>query len=111
MATYPTLKQTIESKQVALSGIVTDEGGNLTLWVRDMAPVEKFKFSVVHVVTKAEYDTLMTFYSANKIIPFAFVYRDNLAVTYPTCLFTDRPQKVAHHARNLFTVRVEIRTQ
>ena len=58
MATYPALKQTIESTRTRLSGLVADEGGNLTLWMRNMAPTEKFKFSLFHVLVQSQLDTL-----------------------------------------------------
>lgn len=111
MATYPALKQTIASTRTRLSGLVADEGGNLTLWMRNMAPTEKFKFSLFHVLVQSQLDTLMAFYAANKTTPFDLVFRDNLSVTHTNCLFLDAPQKVAHHSKGLFTYRVDIRTQ
>lgn len=108
---YPTFKQRQDSRCVRLDGLILDEGGDLTAWVRNMAPTDKFTFRVVHVLIQSQLDTLTTFYLANKTTPFDFVFRDNTAVTYTNCIFIKSPQKVENHARGLFTVVVELRTK
>ncbi len=110
MPAYPnTLKQTYDSTRVRISGLVSDEGGNATLWVRNTAPTEKYSFSIVHKLTPSQLATLENFYTTNKTVLFDFVMNDNKAVTYLNCLFTDAPQFVRREARGLDVYVVKFR--
>jgi hypothetical protein len=110
MATYPTLSQTYESERTRLDGIATDEGGDGSLWVRQMYPADKHSFSVVHVVNASEKSTLEAFYSANKALPFDFVFRDELTTTYTGCVFVKSPQYKLI-SRGSWRATVQIRQQ
>mgnify|MGYP006911039222 FL=1 len=110
MATYPSLKQTYESDRQRLDGIVADEGGDGSLWVRQMYPADKHSFSVVHVVNASEKSTLEAFYSANKALQFDFVFRDELTTTYTGCVFIKSPQYKLM-SRGTWRATVQIRQQ
>ena len=110
MATYPSLKQTYESDRQRLDGIVADEGGDGSLWVRQMYPTDKYAFTVTHVVTASEKSTLEAFYSANKALQFDFVFRDELTTTYTGCVFIKSPQYKLM-SRGTWRATVQIRQQ
>jgi len=110
MATYPSLKQTYESDRQRLDGIATDEGGDGSLWVRQMYPADKYVFTVAHVVNASEKSTLESFYSANKALPFDFVFRDELTTTYTGCVFVKSPQYKLI-SRGSWRATVQIRQQ
>ena len=57
-----------------------------------MYPADKYAFTVAHVVNASEKSTLEAFYSANKALPFDFVFRDELTTTYTGCVFVKSPQ-------------------
>ena len=110
MATYPTLSQTYESERTRLDGIATDEGGDGSLWVRQMYPADKHSFSVVHVVNASQKSTLEAFYSANKALAFDLVFRDDLTTTYAGCVFVKSPQYKLI-SRGSWRATVQIRQQ
>ena len=110
MATYPSLKQTYESDRQRLDGIATDEGGDGSLWVRQMYPADKYVFTVAHVVNASEKSTLEAFYVANKALQFDFVFRDELTTTYTGCVFIKSPQYKLI-SRGVWRATVQIRQQ
>ncbi|MGL5003043.1 MAG: hypothetical protein ACRDAM_08890 [Casimicrobium sp.] len=110
MPTYPALRQIKrESRRERISGLVSDEGGDKSLWVRNMAPVEKFSFTIVHVLTSFELAALDLFYMNHKTALFDFVMNDNKAFTYTNCLFLDAPQFIERYARGIDKYQVRFR--
>ena len=65
MATYPSLSDLPKATGSAWDGIATDEGGDGSLWVRQMYPTDKYASTVAHVVNASGKSTLEAFYSAN----------------------------------------------
>ncbi len=108
MATYPDYKQLLEGSSIQrLSGRMVDQGGDGRTWIRQGFPVEKFSFTLVHLLSDAEYADLLTFYNANKNGLIDLVWRAEMIQVYTDCLFLDAPQYVQVH-RNLKRVTVRL---
>ena len=80
MATYPSLKQTYESDRQRLTESSRDEGGDGSLWVRQMYPADKYVSTVAHVVNASE-KARWRFYSVTRRCR-SFVFRDNWPHVY-----------------------------
>lgn len=109
MATYPAYGQLRGTQITRLSGIVTDEGGNGSLWVRNTYSTDKYAFTLVHYLTASQLSTLMTFYTTNKLVTWDLVYQDDSA-TYTGLVFLDAPQREVVK-KDYFKVTVRARQQ
>lgn len=109
MATYPTLSQSYESDRQRLDGILTDEGGDGSLWVRQSYPTDKYAFTVIHIVDATQKATLEAFYSTNKALQFDLVFRDDMTA-YTGCVFVKSPQYKLI-SRRQWRATVQIRQQ
>jgi hypothetical protein len=103
---YPTYKQSYESSRTPRIGLITDEGGNNTTWVRSTGP-KKWDFTLVHFLTASELASLTSFCDTNKTTPFDLVYRDDMT-TYTNCIVVDGP-KPQLISRGSYRVTVSIK--
>lgn len=101
---YPTLMILEDSEATPQGGVQADRASNGMLKVRRLFDEDKTDFVVVHMLTRAERDTLMAFYSANKTAQFSFYWPGD-GVTY-TCVFTAPPQSSRRGMYYRVTVRL-----
>lgn len=87
---YPTLMMLEESEAARLSGLEAVRATNGLLRVRKTFSTDKFDFTVVHMLTQAERDTLQLFYLDNALAEFSFRWPAD-GGTY-TCRFAAAPQ-------------------
>ena len=110
MATYPSLKQTYESDRQRLDGIATDEGGDGSLWVRQMYPADKYVFTVAHVVNASEKKHAGGVLFSQQGAAVRLRFRDELTTTYTGCVFVKSPQYKLI-SRGIWRVTAQIRQQ
>lgn len=101
---YPTLLILEESEPAVDGGVLADRATNGMLKVRRLFDEDKTDFVVVHMLTRAERDTLMAFYAANKTAQFSFYWPGDGA-TY-TCVFKAPPQPSRRGMYYRVTVRL-----
>lgn len=101
---YPTLMILEDSEAVPLSGIEPTRASNGMLKVRRLFSADKTDFTVLHALTRAERDTLRTFYAANVTTEFAFYWPGD-GNTY-TVRFAAAPQFSRRGAYYRATVRL-----
>lgn len=87
---YPTLMILEESEPARDAGLQAARATNGMLKVRRLYSADKTDFVVVHMLTRAERDTLLTFYAANITTEFTFAWPGD-GNTY-TCRFSAAPQ-------------------
>lgn len=87
---YPSFMVLDESEASREAGIQPARATNGGLKVRRLYSADKTDFTVVHALTRAERDTLMTFYAANVGSEFTFPWPGDGA-TY-TVRFAGAPQ-------------------
>lgn len=65
--TYPTSLTILEGSEITpVDGFIPVRATNGTLKVRQTMPAEKNDFTLLHLLTKADWSTLLTFYNNNK---------------------------------------------
>jgi hypothetical protein len=87
---YPAYPVLDESECSRAAGIEPTRATNGLLKVRRLYSADKTDFTVVHALSRADRDTLMTFYAANVTTEFTFYWPGDGA-TY-TVRFADAPQ-------------------
>jgi hypothetical protein len=106
MATYPSVTQTARSRMDIADDIRQERATNGTIRARAMWDTEKRAWSVDHVATAAEAETLRQFYADNRTVTFDFIWRGDLQ-TY-TAMFAGPPRFEPIDSRALWRVTVEI---
>jgi hypothetical protein len=75
MAVYPSFSQMTSSKEVQLLGREVDRATNGAPRARSFFSAPKKVFNIVHgALSSAEKATLESFFAANSLIPFSFVW-------------------------------------
>lgn len=87
---YPTLMILEDSEASRNAGLDAQRATNGLLKVRRLYSADKTDFTVVHMLTRAERDTLMTFYAGNVTTEFTFYWPGD-GTTY-TVRFAAAPQ-------------------
>lgn len=106
MANYPTFGQLVGATEDADDDVVIDRATDGTGYGRSFYTAEKRRFAFGHVFqTAADLATFEAFYTANRTIPFTFVFEGRDGASY-TCLFEGKP-KYTFLGRNL--VRADVR--
>lgn len=101
---YPVLMILEDSEPTVDGGVQADRATNGMLKVRRLYEEDKTDFVIVHMLTRAELETLMAFYGANKTAQFSFYWPGDGA-TY-TCVFTAPPQPSRRGMYYRVTVRL-----
>jgi hypothetical protein len=102
---YPTLPIVQDDSDAArLSGIEPTRATNGLLKVRRLFSADKTDFTVVHLLGRADRDTLMAFYAANVTTEFTFYWPGDGA-TY-TVRFAAAPQSSRRSNHYRVTVRL-----
>jgi hypothetical protein len=105
MATYPKLPILDTSRISVMDGIVPVRASNGSLKVRKLFSSDKAEFTVEHLLTKADWDTLKAFYDANYNLDVTFNWPGR-TTTY-TVRFVTAPQPDGS-AWRMFRVRVQL---
>lgn len=71
---YPSFPVLDESESTSDAGIQATRASNGLLKVRRLFSADKAEFTVVHALSRADRDTLMTFYAANVATQFSFYW-------------------------------------
>ncbi len=100
---YPTLMILEESEASTEAGITPQRATNGALKSRRLYSSDKTDFTVVHMLTRAERDTLTTHYTSNRDAEFSFTWPGD-GTTY-TVRYSGAPQV----ARRGFYYRVTTR--
>lgn len=100
--TYPIVQD--ESEAVVGAGIQAVRATNGMLKRRRLYSADKADFTIVHILGRADRDTLLAFWEANKDANFDFRWPVDGA-TY-TCGFVDKPQVSPRTAYYHVTVRL-----
>lgn len=109
MSAYPAygiiLKSSIEEED-GVEDDFTPDGGQHS---RIMYSTRYYRFTVRHVLTLTQWQSLRTTYGAGKRDTYTFTYFDESpAVTY-NVKFTKPPRIVENHGKDKFTVEVHLR--
>lgn len=91
MAAYPDFDQVIGSSREFLDDLQVDEAVDGSARSRAFFPAVKVRLRLVHKMTEAEIDTLMTFYNANRVLPSVDVQWKCDGPIY-VCVFAGPPQ-------------------
>ena len=79
---YPSFTQQKGSKKVPMTAMVVDQAQNLTLRKRVLSSAEVYSFTIHHILTSTDRDTLMSHYWANLDTTFSFTWSgDSTAYT------------------------------
>lgn len=106
MATYPSVTQTARSRMDIADDVRVERATNGTLRARAMWDAEKRAWSVDHVASAAEAETLRQFYADNRTLTFDFIWRGD-GQTY-VAMFAGQPRFEPIDSRALWRVTVEI---
>lgn len=101
---YPVLMMLEDSEAACNAGIQPTRATNGMLKTRRLYATDKTDFTVVHMLTRAERDTLKAFYTANVTSEFTFYWPGD-GQTY-TVRFADAPQVSRRGAYYRVTVRL-----
>ncbi|HRZ02388.1 MAG TPA: hypothetical protein P5024_12585 [Burkholderiaceae bacterium] len=88
MAAYPFTTFHQDSTPTPASGREVARATNGALRVRDLYSADKTRFELVHRLTQAERNTLLSFYTTNKDLDLDLTWDG----TVYTCRFAGRPQ-------------------
>lgn len=88
MASYPDIEQLYGSTNDEDDGTIIERSVNGTPRLRTYYTSTRRTFKIIHDLSEADKDTLLTFYTTNKIINFTFTWAGD-ATAY-TCKFIKR---------------------
>jgi hypothetical protein len=103
--TYPTVGLLDESAVQIEGGFNPARATNGALRVRKLWPTDKRRFALVHMLTKAEFDSLQAYYDANALGQFNFTWPPTGQVH--GCRFVAPPQPVTVGQHRRVTVTLE----
>jgi hypothetical protein len=105
MANYPAFNQLVSSKPQPIDDVELTRAANGDVHGRADFSGVKWAFTVKHELNNTDLATLRSFYSANRLLSFTFVWqRDG---TSYTCLF-DGPPEESPHDKNFTQVTVKV---
>jgi len=90
MAAYPMLGQTTQSRETIEDNVFIDRASNGTARGRVLWTAPKYTLQLQHIVARADVDTLLAFYAANRALEVTVVWDGN-GQTY-TMMFDGAPK-------------------
>lgn len=106
MANYPNLPILDSSRITVMDGVIPVRASNGALKVRKLFTTDKAEFAIEHLLTKADWDTLKTFYDNNLAADVTFTWPGRPSSAY-TVRFVGAPQPEGSQWR-MFRVRVAL---
>lgn len=107
MASYPSFPQLLGSVETPRDDLTVDRAVNGTAKARAFYTARKRQFQVRHLLTKAERDTLLAFYDANRLVSCLFTWTGDTTPTVYTCLF-ERPPELRHASPSIIEAIVRL---
>lgn len=113
MASYPNFDQALGSEPTYLDDRTVDQDVDGSAHVRGYFPARKNQFNLKHFLTRAQLQTLLAFYDANRLNSFDFTWNLDDGVGSPnptyTCIFSTPPKVTTSQDPQVLEVSVQIR--
>lgn len=109
MAAYPSYGVLLESSQDLESGYLDDLTESGVHYSRALHSTQYYRFTLVHNLTDAQFDSLLATYAAGPRDTYTLTYRSvSPAITY-SVKFLDAPQIVANLGGGQYRVQTSLR--